>query len=71
LEALDTAEVIFVEVVALIAAAWLIFGPMFDAPRRGESAWPWIVGGLLVGPLSGFFYYSRRHSLRAVARRNA
>jgi hypothetical protein len=56
--------------VAVAAFAFLTFGPMFDAPRRGDGGWTWIIAGLLLGPLSGVAYYTSRHGLRLAARRN-
>lgn len=52
------------------ALVFLTFGPMFDAPRRGDSAWTWIFGGLLLGPLAGIAYYASRRGIRMAARRN-
>jgi len=56
--------------VALVGIVFLTFGPMFDAPRRGRSAWPWIIGGLLLGPVSGVAYYASRRGVRMAAERN-
>jgi hypothetical protein len=52
-------------------AVWLTFYPMFDAPRRGQSAWPWIFGGWVAGPLSGLVYLMTRRGLAAATHRNA
>jgi hypothetical protein len=50
---------------------FLTFAPMFDAPRRGGSAWTWIVAGILLGPLSAIGYYTSRRGVRMAAERNA
>jgi hypothetical protein len=52
------------------AVVFLTFGPMFDAPRRGDNGWTWIVAGILLGPLSGVAYYASRRGVRHAARRN-
>ncbi len=57
--------------VVVALGAFLTLGPMFDAPRRGDSAWTWIVAGILLGPLSGVAYYASRRGMRLAAARNA
>ena len=53
----------------IVLAIWLTVWPMFDATRRGTGAWPWIVGGLLFGPLAGIAYLVSRRAQRMVAER--
>lgn len=55
---------------AVLAGAALTFYPMFDASKHDENAGPWILGGLLTGPLSGVVYLMVRRSRRLVAERN-
>lgn len=66
----DTGAVVIVWAVVLVAIVFFTFGPMFDAPRRGRSPWPWIIGGLFVGPLSGVAYYASRRGVRMAAERS-
>jgi hypothetical protein len=62
--------VLVVWAVAIVAILFLTFGPMFDAPRRDQNAWPWVIAGLLLGPLSGVAYYASRRGVRMAAERN-
>jgi hypothetical protein len=58
-------------VVPLLAlAVWLTFWPVFDATKKQRDAWPWILGGLLLGPLSGLAYLTSNRARRMVAERN-
>ncbi|MGZ6826496.1 MAG: hypothetical protein ACXVGH_06860 [Mycobacteriales bacterium] len=58
-------------VALLLLAVWLTFFPMLDATKRDVPPWPWIVGGLVAGPLSGLVYLMVRRSLRMVAERDS
>ncbi|MGZ4644363.1 MAG: hypothetical protein ACXVX8_19765 [Blastococcus sp.] len=58
-------------IVLLLLAVGLTFFPMVDATKQGLPPWPWIVGGLVAGPLSGLVYLMVRRSLRMVAERDA
>jgi hypothetical protein len=53
----------------LIGGALTVF-PMLDATKRGQEPWPWILGGLLAGPLSGVVYLMVRRARRMVADRH-
>lgn len=66
----DSKRVWVLWAVGVASLVFLTFGPMFDAPRRGDSGWTWIVAGLLLGPLSGVAYYGSRRGMRLAARRN-
>ena len=61
---------IVIDSALLLLAIWLTFFPMFDATKRGENAWPWILGGFLAGPLSGLAYLTTRRARRMAAARN-
>lgn len=57
-------------VLLLGLAVWLTFFPMVDATKRGRSSWPWIIGGILAGPLSGIAYLASRGALVATSQRH-
>jgi hypothetical protein len=54
----------------LALCVWLTFRPMFDATKHDRSAWPWIIGGLLTGPVSGLVYLTSNRAQRMAAERH-
>jgi hypothetical protein len=56
--------------VLLVLAVVLTLVPIVDASRQRRDARPWILAGLLFGPLSGVAYLMTRRTIRMAAERS-